>query len=117
MWPRTWIVACSSDHVHAPGDYHEFRCGSLSVVIVRGNDGVLRAFQNVCRHRGNTLCEGSGSGLGELRCRYHRWTWDLEGHLREVPSRKLFGALRNDDVPLFPLRVEEWGRLVFVNFD
>jgi choline monooxygenase len=117
LWPRVWLVACSADHVDAPGDYYEFRCGALSVLIVRGDDGELRAFQNVCRHRGNTLCEGTGSGLGELRCRYHRWTWDLAGSLREVPSRKQFGTLRNDELGLFPVRVEVWGRIVFVNFD
>lgn len=117
LWPKAWLVACSSDHVAAPGDWYEFRCGPLSVVILRDGDGVLRAFQNVCRHRGNVLCEGSGSGLGELRCRYHRWTWDLQGRLREVPSRRQFGALRNDDFPLFDVRVGEWGRLVFVNLD
>jgi phenylpropionate dioxygenase-like ring-hydroxylating dioxygenase large terminal subunit len=117
LWPHVWVIACSSDHVAAPGDYFEFRCGRLSVVIVRNGDGVLRAFQNVCRHRGNALCDGTGSGLDELRCRYHRWTWDLDGRLREVPSRKAFGALRNDDFPLFPVQVAEWGRLVFVNLD
>jgi phenylpropionate dioxygenase-like ring-hydroxylating dioxygenase large terminal subunit len=117
LWPRAWLIACSSDHVAAAGDYFEFRCGALSVAIVRDGDGVLRAFQNVCRHRGNALCEGAGSGLSEIRCRYHRWAWELDGRLREVPSRKGFGALRNDDFPLFPVRVAEWGRLVFVNLD
>jgi choline monooxygenase len=117
MWPHAWVIACTVDHVAAAGDYFELKLGRLSVVIVRGSDGALRGFQNVCRHRGNMLCHGSGSGLEELRCGYHRWTWDLEGRLREVPSRKGFGLLRNDDFPLFPVRVESWGRLVFVNLD
>jgi phenylpropionate dioxygenase-like ring-hydroxylating dioxygenase large terminal subunit len=117
LWPHAWLIACSSDHVAEPGDFHEFRCGPMSVVIVRDEAGVLQAFQNVCRHRGNTLCEGSGTGLQELRCRYHRWTWDLQGRLREVPSRRWFGELRNDEFPLFGARVAEWGRLVWVNLD
>jgi choline monooxygenase len=117
LWPKTWVVACSSDHVADAGDFFEFRCGALSVAIVRDGDGVLRAFQNVCRHRGNALCEGAGGGLTEIRCRYHRWAWELDGRLREVPSRKGFGALRNDDFALFRVRVAEWGRLVFVNLD
>jgi phenylpropionate dioxygenase-like ring-hydroxylating dioxygenase large terminal subunit len=117
LWPKVWLIACSSDHVAAAGDWFEFRCGPLSVVIVRDGDGVLRAFQNVCRHRGNSLCEGSGSGREELRCRYHHWTWTLQGELREVPSRKWFGSLPNEEFGLFPVRVGEWGRLVFVNFD
>jgi phenylpropionate dioxygenase-like ring-hydroxylating dioxygenase large terminal subunit len=117
MWPRVWQLACSVDHVATAGDYFEHRAGPSSVLIVRGDDGELRAFQNVCRHRGNLLCEGAGDGLTELQCPFHHWTWDLQGRLREVPSRKTFGALRNDDFPLVPVRVDAWGPLVFVNLD
>ncbi|HYJ54688.1 MAG TPA: Rieske 2Fe-2S domain-containing protein, partial [Mycobacterium sp.] len=70
MWPKVWQVACTVDHVAEPGDYFEFRSGGYSVFIVRGDDGTLRAFQNVCRHRRNSLCAGSGSDLRELRCGY-----------------------------------------------
>ncbi len=117
VWPKAWQVACSVDHVARPGDYFEYNLGNLSVVIVCNEDGELRAFQNVCMHRGNELCNGSGSGLTELRCGFHNWTWTLDGRLREVPSRKGFGALRNDDYPLVPVRVDTWGRLVWVNLD
>ncbi len=117
VWPRVWQVACTLDHVREPGDFCEYRCGRYSVIIVRDNDAQLRAFQNVCLHRGNTICEGSGSGLDELRCPYHRWAWDLTGALREVPSRKRFGLLDNDELSLFPVQVDTWGPLVFVNLD
>lgn len=117
MWPRTWHIACSVDHVAEPGDYFEYLVGPYSVLIVRGNDGVLRAYQNACRHRGNVLCQGTGGGLKEIRCVYHNWAWDLNGRLREVPSRKGFGVLRNDDFPLVPAQVDTWGPLVFVNMD
>lgn len=117
VWPRVWQLACTIDHVARPGDWFEYQLGKYSVVIVRGDDGVLRAFQNVCLHRGNELCHGSGAGMTELRCAYHRWSWDLQGRLREVPSRKGFGVLRNDDFPLVPVRVDTWGPFVFVNYD
>jgi phenylpropionate dioxygenase-like ring-hydroxylating dioxygenase large terminal subunit len=117
LWPTVWQLACSLDHVASPGDFYEHRVGLLSVLVVRGDDGELRAFQNVCRHRGNPLCEGAGTGLTELRCGFHRWCWDLRGDLHEVPSRKGFGALRNEDVPLLPVAVDSWGPLVFVNLD
>lgn len=117
MWPRVWQVACTLDHVAEPGDFFEYRCGPHSVVIVHGDDGMLRAFQNVCRHRGNALCAGSGSGLRELRCGYHGWTWDQTGALKRVPNRKGFGALRMADYPLVPVAVDTWERLVFVNLD
>jgi nitrite reductase/ring-hydroxylating ferredoxin subunit len=114
LWPRVWQLACSTDHVAAPGDWYEYVVGNLSVLIVRGDDGELRAFQNVCRHRGSALCTGHGDGLAELRCPYHGWTWDLDGRLREVPSRRAFGV-DNDDYGLFQVRVDTWGPFVFVN--
>ena len=117
MWPKVWQLACSVSHVANPGDYFVYNIGKLSVLIVRGDDGVIRAFQNVCRHRGNVLCTGAGEGLENIRCMYHRWSWTLDGKLREVPSRKGFGALRNDDFPLFPVAVDTWGPLVFINLD
>ena len=122
MWPKVWQLACMVDHVAEPGDYFEYRCGPYGVLIVRGDDldspcGGLRAFQNVCRHRGNSLCVGSGSGLRELKCGYHGWTWDLAGTLKRVPNRKGFGALGMSDFPLIPARVDTWAGLVFVNLD
>jgi choline monooxygenase len=117
MWPKVWQVACTVDHVAEPGDYFEYRCGPYSVLIVRGDDGTLRAFQNVCRHRGNSLCAGAGAGLRELRCGYHGWTWDLCGVLRRVPNRKGFGTLQLSELPLVAVRVDTWERLVFVNLD
>jgi choline monooxygenase len=117
LWPRVWQVACSVDHVAEPGDFYEYQAGWLSVIVVRGDDGELRAFQNACRHRGNSICQGSGTGLTELRCPYHRWAWNLAGRLREVPSRKGFGRLDSDELGLYPVQVATWGRLVFVNLD
>jgi len=116
VWPKTWQLACTVDHVANPGDWHEYRVGHLSVLIVRGDDGVLRAFQNVCLHRGSELCSGSGTELAEIRCPFHRWTWGLDGRLREVPSRREFGVL-NDDYPLIGVQVDTWGPMVFVNLD
>jgi choline monooxygenase len=116
LWPRVWQLACPIDQVANPGDYYEYRCGRISVLVVRGDDGVLRAFQNACRHRGSAICEGSGTGLTELRCPFHRWTWSLHGELREIPSRKVFG-ITNSELPLIPVAVDVWGPLVFVNCD
>ncbi|MCB0993625.1 MAG: aromatic ring-hydroxylating dioxygenase subunit alpha [Acidimicrobiales bacterium] len=117
MWPKVWNIACGVDHVAEPGDWFEYRLGRYSILIVRGDDGELRAFQNVCRHRGNTICTGSGQSITELRCVYHRWSWDLSGRLREVPSRRGFGKLTNDELPLLPAQVDTWGPFVFVNPD
>jgi phenylpropionate dioxygenase-like ring-hydroxylating dioxygenase large terminal subunit len=117
MWPKVWQVACTVDHVAEPGDYFEYRCGPYSVLVVRDDDGALRAFQNVCRHRGNSLCTGAGGDLRELKCGYHGWTWDLAGALKRVPNRKGFGALSMAEFPLLAAKVDVWERLVFVNLD
>ncbi len=123
LWPSVWQLACSTDHVANAGDFHEVRIGPLSVLLVRGDDFRLRAFQNACRHRGSALCEGTGSALSEIRCPFHRWSYDLCGQLREVPSRREFGALDHGagtagsaGIGLIPVQVDTWGPLVFVNF-
>lgn len=117
LWPRVWQLAASVDHVANAGDVYEYTVGPLSVLIVRGDDGELRAFQNACRHRGSELCSGTSSGQTEIRCPFHRWSYDLTGRLREVPSRRGFGALANEDYHLLPVAVDAWGPLVFVNHD
>ena len=117
VWPYAWQLACTREHVAAPGDWFEYSIGRYSVLIVRDDDHVLRAYQNVCMHRGNELCQGSGTGMTEIRCPYHRWSWDLRGRLREVPSRKGFGVLRNEEFPLVGVQVDTWGPFVFVNLD
>jgi choline monooxygenase len=117
LWPKVWQFACSVDHVAEPGDFYEYRAGWLSILVVRGHDGELRAFQNACRHRGNAICEGTGSGLDELRCPYHRWAWHTDGRLREVPSRRWFGSMDNDEYALIPALVDTWGPTVWVNLD
>ena len=115
LWPRVWQLACTIDHVAEPGSVFEYRLADRSVLIVRGQDGDLRAFENVCLHRGSELCAGSALGLDELRCPYHRWSWDLTGRLREVPSRKGFGVLPPEDYALRSVAVDTWGPLVFVH--
>lgn len=117
LWPHVWQIAGTLDHVAEPGDWFEYQLGWLSVVVLRAEDGSLQAFQNVCRHRGNALVCGEGRDLSELRCGYHRWCWDLAGSLKEVPSRKGFGVLRNNELPLIPVQVGVWASFVFVNLD
>ena len=73
LWPRVWQIACNVDCVREPGDWFEYEIGRLSILVVRGDDGALRAFQNACRHRGSSLLHGSGRGLCEIRCPYHHW--------------------------------------------
>lgn len=114
LWPNTWLMACAEIEVAAPGAFYELAIGDQSILIVRGTDARLRAFHNVCRHRGNQL--RGGCGVAEkLRCRYHGWTWDLNGALVEIPSRESFPTLSDNDAALRTCHLETWGGLVFVS--
>ena len=117
MWPRVWLLATTLDSLPNRGDHVEFVIGRLSAIVLRDDEGRLRAFQNVCMHRGVELCHGSGEGFTELRCGYHRWCWSLDGQLKEIPSRRDFGVIDSDEYGLRPLAVDTWGPMVFVNFD
>ena len=116
LWPRVWQIACTLDCVRAPGDFYEYRVGTLSILVVRGDDGELRAFQNVCRHRGSSLLHGTGSGLAEIRCPYHHWRYDLRGRLRAAADDGQ-GSAPSARIGLLPVQVGSWGGFVFVNAD
>jgi nitrite reductase/ring-hydroxylating ferredoxin subunit len=116
LWTRVWQIACTEDCVAAPGDYWVYEIGALSILVLRDEEGVLRAFQNACRHRGNLLLSGSGRGLDEVRCRYHDWCYDLKGHQRGI-SQNDAHAGRPGPMSLVPVSVGAWGGFVFVNLD
>lgn len=120
VWKRTWQMACRSDEVAEPGAFVEYRIADQSYLVVRQHDGSVKAFHNVCRHRGNTLRTGCGQ-LEELRCRYHHWCWTLDGTLAEIPDRHLFDTvnapLDESEYGLGEISCDEWGGFVMVNPD
>jgi Rieske 2Fe-2S family protein len=84
---------------------------------VRGDDGVLRGFHNICRHRGVHILEGRGAAPRGISCFYHRWHYNLDGSLRGVPQAEKFPCLDRDSLALKPAAVGEWNGLVFVHPD
>ncbi len=111
-----WQYTCPAELVAERGAYCAGRAGDVPVVAVRDGGGELRAFLNVCRHRGSLVAEGNG--LREtLQCRYHAWTYDLDGRLRAAPRAQREPDFDADGLALLPLSVETWGPLVFVNPD
>ena len=118
LWPRVWQIACTVDHVAEPGDWFEYRAGWISVLIVRGDDGELRAFQNVCRHRGNSLCEGSGVGLDRAALPVPPLDVGPRGPAaRGAVARRTSARSTTTTSRCSPVQVDVWGRLVFVNLD
>lgn len=113
VFARNWHLAARLDQVSAPGDFVTTRIGRESVVVVRGEDGVLRAMLNVCRHHAAEVMTGCGRAAS-LRCPYHGWTYGLDGALRGVTE---FQGVRNFERAqngLVLLDVDTWESFVFV---
>jgi len=103
-----------SCRVAAPGDWLTDDDAGMPILVVRAADGTLRAFANVCRHRGARVVEGCGSGKRALSCPYHGWTYDLGGRLIDVPGEEGFPGLSREEHSLRPLAVAEQHGLVWV---
>jgi choline monooxygenase len=118
IFERTWQLAGHVSSLRRPGSFLTSRAGSQPVLVLRDEDGALRAYRNVCRHRGSRLLSGSGQCKGAIRCRYHGWTYRLDGTLIGVPEGLGFGdRLDKSMLGLLPARVEELCGLIFVNLD
>lgn len=78
---REWLFAIPSCEIPKPGSFVTHQIGAYNVIIVRGNDGVIRAFHNSCRHRGSVVCKASKGNVPKLVCPYHQWTYELDGSL------------------------------------
>jgi phenylpropionate dioxygenase-like ring-hydroxylating dioxygenase large terminal subunit len=112
IFRRSWQYVGHLGQVAEPGSYFASRAGDVPVAVTRSQDGELRAFLNVCRHRGSVLVEGEGT-RASLQCPYHAWTYGLDGSLRSAPRSD--ETAPQDELGLIPLRVATWGPFVFVN--
>jgi choline monooxygenase len=116
IFNRSWQYAGPLEVVSEPGSFVTCRAGAMPVVVTRGRDGELRAFANVCRHRGHEVVRGCGR-RETLQCPYHAWTYDLDGSLRAAPRADLEPDFDRSELGLRPLRADSWGPMVFVNPD
>ena len=111
-----WVCVGRSDALTEPGDYLAIRLQEQSLLVVRGDNGVLRAFYNVCRHRGTELVPLkdpgpiSGQFSRNIVCPYHAWSYHLDGRLRGTPHL----AIDTDGVTLHTIPLAEWGGFIFV---
>jgi nitrite reductase/ring-hydroxylating ferredoxin subunit len=117
LWSRVWQMACRVEELAEVGDYVTYEIGDESVIVVRSAPDALRAFHNVCQHRGRRLAKGCGQAQ-RLRCPFHGWQWDLEGKNVHVTTKEDWGGLLDDqDLGLKPVKLSTWGGFVFINFD
>jgi choline monooxygenase len=116
IFARAWQYAARLEQVAEPGRLTTAWAGSLPVVLARAQDGELRGFVNVCRHRGHLLCDGDAR-RETIQCPYHAWTYGLDGALRTAPRADREPGLDRDALGLVPVSVDVWGPFVFVNPD
>jgi phenylpropionate dioxygenase-like ring-hydroxylating dioxygenase large terminal subunit len=116
IFRRAWQYAGHLGQLPDAGTYFACRAGDVPIVVVRDRNGGVRAFLNVCRHRGSQLVEGEGR-RETIQCPYHAWTYDLDGSLRAAPRSEREAAFDRNSLGLVPAAVDSWGPLVFVNPD
>jgi phenylpropionate dioxygenase-like ring-hydroxylating dioxygenase large terminal subunit len=110
-------VVCHESEISRPGEWRSLDYLGESVIVIRGDDGAVRAFLNLCRHRGSRLVEGAGGCAKVLTCPYHAWSYGRDGRLAGVPHRKEYPGLRTDMLGLIPVAVENWHGFLFVTLD
>ena len=118
LFRRTWQIVCHLSDVAGLGDYQAFDFLDERVVTVRGEDGEVRSFHNVCRHRASKLVDGSQGNCGRrMVCPYHAWSYGLDGRLAGIPRRQGFGELDLASLGLRTIEQEVWRGFVFVRFE
>lgn len=114
IFARSWQVVCHVNQLTRPGDWQSLPLLDEPTIVVRGQDGAIRAFANVCRHRGARIMDGDAGCVGKLVCPYHAWSYELDGRLSGVPGRADYPALDPAHHSLVPRHVEVWRGFVFV---
>jgi choline monooxygenase len=109
-----WQYAGHTGQLGTGAGFFSTRAGRTPVVVTRDGAGVIRAFVNVCRHRGSVIAEGESS-RETLQCPYHAWTYGLDGRLRAAPRSDEEPNFQRDELGLVPVAVDMWGPFVFVN--
>ncbi len=112
-----WQIVCHTSDVAGPGDWHTLEFLGESIIVVRGDDAEIRAFTNVCRHRGSRLVDGASGCARKFVCPYHAWTYGLDGRLAGLPGRNDYPGLRPEDHGLAPVDLEIWQGFVFVRLE
>ena len=116
VFRHSWQYVARHDEIAEPGSFLATRVADVPIVLVRDEEGTLRAFVNVCRHRGSLVCEGSGK-RATLQCPYHAWTYGLDGRLVAAPRLAKEEDTDLSELGLVPAQVGTWGPLVFANPD
>ena len=113
----SWQIVCHESDLQRPGDWRTLDYLGESVIAVRGQDDRVRAFANVCRHRGSRLVSGASGCAARLTCPYHAWTYGLDGRLIGVPRKSEYPGLDTSGLGLHPVETESWHGFLFVRLE
>jgi choline monooxygenase len=116
VFARTWQWICHAEKLRDQGSYVSATVAGMPIAIVRGREGELRAFYNVCKHRAHELLQGSGT-TRNIVCPYHAWTYSLDGSLKAARRADRMDTFAKSEVCLDQVQVEEFGGMVYVNLD
>ena len=117
VFGREWLLIGHQGQVENPGDYVAAEIAGWRIFAIRGRDGTLKGFHNVCSHRAAPLLDAGAGHCEVLRCRYHRWVYDSDGRLKATPDFGAQPGFDRADHGLKPIRVAAWRGLVFANLD
>ena len=110
-------IVCHESEIREPGEWRSLEYLGESVIVIRGDDGEVRAFSNVCRHRGSRLVDGPAGCAKVLTCPYHAWSYSREGRLVGVPHRSEYPGLQTDKLGLVPVALQKWRGFLFVTLE
>ena len=119
IFRRTWLPVARESEVANPGDFikREIYPLEAEALIVRGKDGVVRAFHNVCAHRGTALVRASEGTTNVFVCPYHAWSYGTDGKCKAITGAEYFPQVDKNKVGLTPIHSDIWNGFVFLNFD
>jgi phenylpropionate dioxygenase-like ring-hydroxylating dioxygenase large terminal subunit len=113
----SWQIVCHVNDVPDPGDWRTLDLPGESVIAIRGADGIVRAFANVCRHRGSRLLDGEAGCAKRITCPYHAWTYAADGRLVGMPNREDYPGLDPTALGLIAVELEIWRGFLFVRLE
>ena len=113
----SWQVVCHISDIPETGDYQTLNFAGESIVVLRGDDGTVRALSNVCRHRGARILDETSGHVERLTCPYHAWSYGLDGRLGGVPLRETYDAAALEGIALPLIETEVWRGFVFVRLE
>lgn len=117
MWTKVWLLGGLESDVTEPGDYICTEIGRESVLLVRQKDGAMRAFYNVCLHRGNRLRAEGASSAASFKCQYHHWEYEIDGSFKRIPDLDTFPQGAPPCRGLVELPCDTWGGFVWFSLD